>query len=205
MTEEIIFTLKLIQIDFFTAFGLYSFLYFLLSIFIKNPLLKKVDEKANAFISFVGIVYLLLWVVGIVIEVNSLNPEDKTQLLNRMFGKYWLGFWVQPLLWVLLTQLLRFQIFQKNIFIRLLVSIFLILSIERMVIIITIFHRDYLPSSWTMYSDLDIYPSNYFLALLLKIILFLLFVGIFSFSKNQLKSLKMSGETKSNVKSNSKS
>ncbi|AND65219.1 hypothetical protein AX766_12895 [Flavobacterium covae] len=195
MTENIIFTLQLIQIDFFTAFGLYTFLYLFVSIFTKNPVLKKVDNKATAFISFAGIVYLLVWITGLIVELTILTPEDKTALLNRMFGKYWVAFWTQPLLWVFLTQLLRFPIVQKNVFTRLVSSIFLILSIERMVISITIFHRDYLPSSWTMYSDLDIYPSNYFLALLLKIIVFLVFVGIFSVITTKLKEIKKNSKT----------
>lgn len=196
MTEELFFTLQAIQIDFFTAFGLYTFLYFFLSIFIKNPILKKIDTKTNAFISFVGIVYLLVWITGILVELNNLNQADRNELIHRMFGKYWFGYWVQPILWVLLTQLLRFQIIQKKFFIRILFSIFLILSIEQMVIIITAFHRDYLPSSWTMYNDLDIYPSNYILALFLKVFVFLVFVGIFSMLTKQLKYLKMKDITK---------
>ncbi|MFK7050986.1 hypothetical protein V3Q77_13990 [Flavobacterium davisii] len=64
-----------------------------------------------------------------------------------------------------------------------------------MVIIITSFHRDYLPSSWTMYSDLDFYPSNYFLALLLKIMVFLVFVGIFSVITTKLKEIKKNSKT----------
>ncbi|APT23264.1 hypothetical protein B0A78_10950 [Flavobacterium columnare NBRC 100251 = ATCC 23463] len=115
MTENIIFTLQLIQIDFFTAFGLYTFLYLFVSIFTKNPVLKKVDDKATAFISFAGIVYLIVWITGLIVELTILTPEDKTALLNRMFGKYWVAFWTQPLLWVFLTQLLRFPIVQKNV------------------------------------------------------------------------------------------
>lgn len=60
-------------------------------------------------------------------------------------------------------------------------------SIERLMIFIITFHRDYLPSSWTMYSDLDIYPSNFILALFCKIIMFLLFVGTYYFTKRKLK------------------
>ncbi|GEM59051.1 hypothetical protein FC1_22890 [Flavobacterium columnare NBRC 100251 = ATCC 23463] len=83
----------------------------------------------------------------------------------------------------------------KKCFIPLVSSIFLMCSIERMVIIITSFHRDYLPSSWTMYNDLDIYPSNYFLTLLLKIMVFLVFVGIFSVITTKLKEIKKNGKT----------
>jgi hypothetical protein len=194
MIEELLFTLQLIQIDFFTAFGLFTILYFLFRIFIKNPIIKKVDEESNRFISFIGIVYLILWLIGIFVELYILNEEDRTMLLSRMFGKYWFGYWIQPLLWVLITQLLRFITIRKNIFLRILFSILLMISIERMIIIITSFHRDYLPSSWTMYNEIGIYPSNLVLSLFLKIIVFLVFVGIFYSINNKLKSLKLRRE-----------
>lgn len=192
MIEEIIFTLQLIQIDFFTAFGLFTFLYFISSIFIKNPILKIIDEESNRFISLVGILYLILWIIGIFVELNILNHEDKAELLNRMFGKYWFGFWIQPLLWVLITQLLRFQTIRKSFLLRALFSVLLIISIERMIIVTTAFHRDYLPSFWTMYNEIGIYPSNLVLSLFLKIIVFLVFVGIFYSINNKLKSQKQS-------------
>ncbi|ANO48700.1 hypothetical protein Pf1_00452 [Flavobacterium columnare] len=46
-----------------------------------------------------------------------------------------------------------------------------------------------------MYNDLDIYPSNYFLTLLLKIMVFLVFVGIFSVITTKLKEIKKNGKT----------
>lgn len=58
MVEEILYILQLICIDFFTAFGLLTILYFFLRIFLKISILKKVDEESNRFISFIGIVYL---------------------------------------------------------------------------------------------------------------------------------------------------
>ena len=67
----------------------------------------------------------------------------------------------------------------KNVMLRIIFSFLLIISIEKYIIIITSFHSYYLPSSWTMYSDLGIYPSNSFLKLLFKIIMFLIFVGIY--------------------------
>jgi len=73
-----------------------------------------------------------------------------------MFGKYWFGYWVQPLLWVSLTQLLRIKTIRKNVLLRILFSFLLIFSIEKYVIMMVAFHRDYLPSSWTMYNDLSI-------------------------------------------------
>ncbi|TDP00646.1 hypothetical protein [Flavobacterium sp. 245] len=179
MIEKTIFTLQLIQIDFFTAFGLVTILYFLISIFSKNQYLKNIDEESNRFISFIGIVFLLVWIIGIFTELNLLTEEDKGFLIDRMFGKYWIGFWIQPLLWVIVTQLLRLNSVRKNVLLRIIFAVLLIFSIEKMVIIYTSFQRDYLPSSWVMYNDLSIYPSNLILELLMKIVVFLLSVGIF--------------------------
>ncbi|PIF31137.1 hypothetical protein CLU81_1617 [Flavobacterium sp. 9] len=191
MTERIIFTLQVIQIDFFTAFGLFTILYFLTSIFTKNQFIKNVDEESNRFISFIGILYLIIWSVGLFVELNILNAEEKSQLLNQMFGKYWFSFWLQPLLWILISQLLRFKFIRKSILLRLLFSILFIFSIEKLVIIFTSFHRDYLPSSWTINNDLGIYPSNLLLELLMKITVFFLFVGIFFLINQKINNYKI--------------
>ncbi|TPG37864.1 hypothetical protein EAH81_18225 [Flavobacterium pectinovorum] len=108
-----------------------------------------------------------------------------------MFGKYWFSFWLQPLLWILISQLLRFKFIRKNILLRLLFSILFIFSIEKLVIIFTSFHRDCLPSSWTMNNDLSIYPSNLLLELLMKITVFLLFVGIFFLINQKINNYKI--------------
>lgn len=190
MIDNIRLLLQIITTDFFIAFGLYTILYLLISIFIKNPTLLKIDEEAVQFISLTGIVYFIVWIIGICIFYTESNLEEQSNMINRMFGRYWFGFWFQPVLWFVVTQLLRFKKVSKNVFLRLIFSFVLIISIERFVIIVISFHRDYLPSSWTMYNDLDFYPSNYFLALIAKIIVFLLFVGIYYLLKSQLKKLK---------------
>ncbi|MEO8516688.1 MAG: hypothetical protein ABI426_08090 [Flavobacterium sp.] len=192
MTQEILYNLQLINQDFFTAFGLFTILYLLLSLSFKKQILHQIDEQSTKFISFVGIVYLILWIVCLIIELNVFNEEDKAQLLHLMFGQYWFGFWTQPLLWFIITQLLRFRRISKNILLRLLFSLLLMVSIERIVIIYTSFHRDYLPSSWAMSSELGIYPSSFVLTLLIKILLFLMFVGIFYFLNSKIKRIRMS-------------
>ena len=187
MKENILLLLQIIIVDFFTAFGLYTFLFLIVSIFTKKPILKKIDEEANGFIAFAGVIYFTVWIIGIFVFYADSNTEEQTSMLNRMFGKYWFGYWTQPLLWVSLTQLLRIKTIRKNVLLRIVFSFLLIVSIERFVILVTAFHRDYLPSSWTMYSDLDIYPSNFFLMLLAKILMFLLFVGIYYLIKSRIK------------------
>jgi len=180
MIERILFNFELILVDFFTAYGLTTILFLILSIFIKKNFLKKADDHSNRFISFIGIVYLIVWIIATIVELYMREEQGKNDLLHRMFGKYWFGFWLQPLLWFSITQLLRFETIRKNIFCRLIFSILLILSLERIVIISTSLHRDYLPSSWTMYNNSGIYPSNIFLEIIMKVSIYLVFVEIFA-------------------------
>ncbi|UUF13765.1 MULTISPECIES: hypothetical protein [Flavobacterium] len=189
MRENILLLLQIITVDFFTAFGLYSILYLIVSIFVKKPILYKIDEEAVKFISLAGVIYFAVWIIGIFVFYAEKNSEEQSAMLNRLFGEYWFGIWSQPILWFALTQLLRFKKVSKNALLRMIFSFLLIVSIERFIIFISSFHRDYLPSSWTMYRDLDIYPSNFFLALLMKIMVFLLFVEIYYLVKIQIKKI----------------
>ena len=190
MNENIISIFKTLTVDFFTAFGLYSFLFLISSIFIKKTTFYKFDEEAKKFISFVGFLYIIIWFLGIFVYYIESSPEERTGMINRMFGKYWFGIWIQPLFWFLLSQIFRIKLFSKNILIRIFASFFLIFSIERLVIISTSLHRDYLPSSWTMYSDLGIYSSFFILSILLKILFFMLFVWLFTFIANKINQLR---------------
>ena len=187
---NIFFNLELLILDFFTAFGLYSFLFLILSIFIKKIAFYQFDNQAKNFISFVGVLYIIFWVSGTIVYYIDCNPVEKSVMIDRMFGKYWFGIWIQPLFWFALSQIFRIKFLSKNILIRIFASFFLIFSIERLIIIISSFHRDYLPSSWTMYKQLDIYPSNFILSILMKILIFMLFVWLFTFISNKIHQLR---------------
>ena len=187
---NIFFNLELLILDFFTAFGLYSFLFLILSIFIKKIALYQFDNQVKRFISFVGVLYIIFWVSGTIVYYIDCNPVEKSVMIDRMFGKYWFGIWIQPLFWFALSQIFRIKFLSKNILIRIFASFFLIFSIERLIIIISSFHRDYLPSSWTMYRQLDIYPSNFILSILMKIFIFMFFVGLYVFITNKINQLR---------------
>ncbi|TXI64778.1 MAG: hypothetical protein E6Q46_06760 [Flavobacterium sp.] len=190
MNDNFITILKTLTVDFFTAFGLYSFLFLILSIFIKKTALYQFDNQVKRFVSFVGVLYIIFWVLGTIVYYIDCNPVEKSAMIDRMFGKYWFGIWIQPLLWFVLSQIFRIKLFSKNILIRIIASFFLIFSIERLIIIISSFHRDYLPSSWTIYRQLDIYPSNFILSILMKILIFILFVGLYTFIANKINQLR---------------
>lgn len=182
--ENLNFTLYIISNDFFISFGIYSILYLIISIFTKKEILYKIDNEVCRLIIFIGIIYFLVWFSAIIVSFTI--EESRTYLLNRMFGKYWIGFWLQPLFWIGMTQLLRLKKIQKNWFFRIFFSFFFIFSFEKIVIITTSLHRDYLPSSWTMYSDLDFFPDYFWLNLILKISIFLLFAGTFYFIRKMI-------------------
>ena len=188
MIEKLLFSTEFILVDFFSAYGIITIICLFLSIFLKNEILQKINSQSNLFISFIGIVYLIIFLLTSVVELNILDEESKNYLLNRMFGQYWFGFWLQPLLWFSMSQLLRIKSIQKNILLKLIFSFFFIVSIEKIVIIITSFHRDYLPSSWTMTSSS--YSSNLFLELLIKFLIFLISAGIFSMINQKIKEWK---------------
>lgn len=187
---NIFFNLELLILDFFTAFGLYSFLFLILSIFIKKAILYNFDEQAKKFICFIGVLYIFIWFLGLFVYYFESNSTERAEMINRLFGKYWFGIWIQPIFWFLLSQTFRIKRFSNNILIRIFTSFFLIFSIERLVIISTSLHRDYLPSSWTMYRQLDIYPSNFILSILMKILIFMLFVGLYTFITNKINQLR---------------
>ena len=96
MIERILFNFELILVDFFTAYGLTTILFLILSIFIKKHFLKKADDHSNRFISFIGIVYLIVWIIATIVELYMREEQGKNDLLHRMFGKYWFGFGFSP-------------------------------------------------------------------------------------------------------------
>lgn len=191
MNDNIISILKTLTVDFFTAFGLYSFLFLILSFFIKKAILYNFDEQAKKFICFIGVLYIFIWFLGLFVYYFESNPTERAEMINRLFGKYWFGIWIQPIFWFLLSQTFRIKRFSNNILIRIFTSFFLIFSIERLVILSTSLHRDYLPSSWTMYNDLGIYSSIFILSIILKIIFFVLFVLIYSFIINKINQFQL--------------
>jgi molybdopterin-containing oxidoreductase family membrane subunit len=104
-----------------------------------------------------------------------------------MTGPYWWSYWGLILTNVLIPQLLWFERFRTNVLVLWALSIVINVGmwLERFVIIVTSLHRDFLPSSWGMYSPTFWDWSTYlgtiglFLTLLLLFIRFLPMIAIF--------------------------
>lgn len=172
------FILNFIRIDLILGFGWYSVLFFTLKLFkYKKDLLTEFDKDACKTFVFLGILFAVIWFLAVTLDYAMIMTEDeKTQFLGRLTGEYSFGIWFQPLFWLIITQLIRFNIIKKFLFFRILIVIPFVLTFERFVIIVTSLHRDYLPSSWTMYVDLGFTWWEFLLSILLKAIEFGLIV-----------------------------
>jgi molybdopterin-containing oxidoreductase family membrane subunit len=100
--------------------------------------------------SMVGLAYgtefFMAWYSG--------NPYEQYAFTNRAFGPYWWAYWSMITCNVVSPQFFWFKKLRRNMAFVFVISIFVNIGMwfERFVIITTSLHRDYLPSSWVMYS-----------------------------------------------------
>ncbi|MEY2630528.1 MAG: hypothetical protein RLZZ469_1425 [Bacteroidota bacterium] len=157
MVDFFNFILDFIRVDLLIGFGWYSVLFYILRLFkYKKDILTEFDKNACKTFLFLGILFAVVWFLAVTLDYALIMTEDeKAQFLGRLTGEYSFGIWLQPLFWLIITQLIRFNIIKKFLFFRILIVIPFVLTFERFVIIVTSLHRDYLPSSWIMYQDLE--------------------------------------------------
>ena len=137
----------------FFGFGIYTFIFLVLkrfSSFKNKTAFQNFDKAAIITVIFAGIIYLLLWIYYLIYFYQNTNPEDVHNFQNRISGKYWYGYWFQPLSYVISSQLLWFKYFQKSTIFRLILGFILMFNVEKFVLFLISLQRDYLPSSWTM-------------------------------------------------------
>jgi len=99
--------------------------------------------------SIVGIAYItaffIAWYGGV--------PAESYAFLNRAKGPYWWAYWSMMTCNVISPQLFWSKKLRTNLVATFVISIIVNIGMwfERFVIIVTSLHRDYLPSSWTMF------------------------------------------------------
>lgn len=134
-----------------------------------------------------GIIYFVLWLVQMYF-LYSKHLEDPAEIYsfeNRLFGPYWLIYWFPPLMYLLLSQLfwIKKLYLRKPALITLCVLL-LVLPSQRFLIFITAFHRDYLPSSWSMCQ------SDLIVEFALNIIVFIFIIITIMLAGNKFKHIK---------------
>lgn len=144
--------------------------------------------------SIVGVAYLtelfISWYSGVEYEAYA--------FINRATGPYWWSYWAMMTCNVISPQVFWFKKLRTNIMFTFFMSIVVNIGMwfERFVIIVTSLHRDYLPSSWTMFHPTFVDIGCFIGTIGIFFVLFLLFARFFPvLPLNELKTiLKSSGE-----------
>lgn len=127
--------------------------------------------------SIVGVAYLtelfMAWYSGVEYEQYA--------FLNRATGPYWWAYAIMMTCNVITPQLFWFKKIRRNLTITFIVSIFINIGMwfERFVIVVTSLHRDFLPSSWSMYGPSIVEVGLFIGTLGIFFTLFLLFIRVF--------------------------
>jgi len=123
---------------------------------------------------------------------------EQYAFLNRATGPYWWAYWSMMTCNVFSPQFMWFKKLRTSIMFSFFISIVVNIGMwfERFVIIVTSLHRDYLPSSWTMFSPTFVDIGIFIGTIGFFFVLFLLYSRTFPvIAQAEVKSiLKASGE-----------
>ncbi len=112
--------------------------------------------------------------------IQEMNTSNML-LLTRATGPYWWAYWSMISCNVISPQFFWFKKLRRNMVFVFIISIFVNIGMwfERFVIITTSLHRDYLPSSWVMYSPTWVEIWTFIGTFGLFFTLFFLFIRFF--------------------------
>ncbi|MDC7994669.1 NrfD/PsrC family molybdoenzyme membrane anchor subunit [Altibacter sp. HG106] len=111
-------------------------------------------ELMNIVIMITGSIVGVAYITELFIAWYSGVEYEQYAFLNRATGPYWWAYWSMMTCNVFSPQFMWFKKLRTSIMFSFFISIVVNIGMwfERFVIIVTSLHRDYLPSSWTMFS-----------------------------------------------------
>ncbi|MCZ4693162.1 hydrogenase [Ancylomarina euxinus] len=138
-------------------------------------------ESMNKIIIATGSIVGIAYMTELFISWYSGVEYEQYAFLNRATGPYWWAYAIMMTCNVISPQLLWFRKLRRNLVFTFILSIFINIGMwfERFVIIVTSLHRDYLPSSWSMYSPTIVEVGIFIGTLGLFFSCFLLFIRVF--------------------------
>ncbi|WP_266204449.1 NrfD/PsrC family molybdoenzyme membrane anchor subunit [Pontibacter kalidii] len=138
-------------------------------------------ESMNKVIILTGSIVGIAYTTEFFIAWYSGVEYEQYAFINRAFGPYWWAYWSMMTCNVITPQLFWFRKIRRSLTATFIISIFVNIGMwfERFVIIVTSLHRDYLPSSWAMFSPTIIDIGVYVGTIGLFFTLFLLFAKFF--------------------------
>ncbi|HVZ33409.1 MAG TPA: NrfD/PsrC family molybdoenzyme membrane anchor subunit, partial [Polyangiaceae bacterium] len=135
-------------------------------------------ELMNKIMLVTGTLVGYAYAMEFFIAWYSGNEYERYVFINRATGPYWWAYWSMITCNVISPQLFWSKKLRTSIPLMFVVSIFINIGMwfERFVIIVTSLHRDFLPSSWGMFSPTIVDICIYSGSLGLFFTLFLLFI-----------------------------
>ncbi len=165
---------------------------------LENYILVKHIEYMNIVIIITGSIVGVAYLTELFISWYSGVQYEQYAFINRFSGPYWWAYWSMMTCNVITPQLFWFKKIRTSIIATFVISIFVNIGMwfERFVIIVTSLHRDYLPSSWTMFSPTFVDIGIFVGTIGIFFTLFLTFTRFFPvLALNEVKTiLKSSGE-----------
>jgi len=121
---------------------------------LENYVTVKHVEYMNIIIMLTGSLVGIAYLTELFISWYSGVEYESYAFINRFSGPYWWAYWSMMTCNVISPQLFWFKKIRTNLTATFILSLVVNTGMwfERFVIIVTSLHRDYLPSSWTMYT-----------------------------------------------------
>ncbi|RZJ64503.1 MAG: hypothetical protein EOO50_15375 [Flavobacterium sp.] len=135
--------------DFQSGFFFYTLVYFGFRFSKRKEKLREFDRCATICICIGSVLFFLFW-AGTIAYYRIFEDESWRSFYDRLTGPYGFSIWVPMIMYMFLPQLLWVNKLRENYLSRFVIAFLLFFSFEKFVIIVTSFHRDYLPSSWSM-------------------------------------------------------
>ncbi len=155
-------------------------------------------ELMNIVIMITGSIVGVAYITELFIAWYSGVEYEQYAFLNRATGPYWWAYWAMMTCNVFSPQFMWFPKLRRSIMFSFIISIVVNIGMwfERFVIIVTSLHRDYLPSSWTMFSPTFVDIGIFIGTIGFFFVLFLLYARTFPvIAQAEVKTiLKSSGE-----------
>lgn len=170
----------------FFGFGVYNLFY----LFFKNSKVFKekinlpaIDKAATTTLILCGFLYLFNFIYDWTLIFINADSENSQHQFQRFKGPYGFSLYAQQATYIIISLLFTLKYVREKSILRFFIAFLLLFNFERYVIMITSFHRDYLPSSWTMHS------SNYYFLVdwTIKTLIFCSLTTIIYFLQNRTK------------------
>jgi len=166
---------------------------------LENYITVKHVEYMNIVIIVTGSIVGVAYITELFISWYSGVEYESYAFINRATGPYWWSYWAMMTCNVVSPQVFWFKKLRTNLAFTFFMSIIVNIGMwfERFVIIVTSLHRDYLPSSWSMFHPTWVDVGVFLGTIGIFSTLYLLFARFFPvLALNEVKSiLKMSGES----------